>query len=65
MHLVIALLYSFVIYFACVAYAVITDGPAAWVAIAGPFIISGAIAVLLALDIALDALVRKAKQWFQ
>ncbi len=55
MHLVIALLYSFVIYFACVAYAVIVDGPAAWVALAGPFIISGAIAALLTLDWAVRA----------
>ena len=65
MHIVIALLYSFTIYFACVAYTLILRGPVGWVLLAGPFIVSGAIAVLLALDIALDALVRKAKQWFQ
>ena len=65
MHIVLAIVYGLTAWFAALAYTLILRGPVGWVLLAGPFIISGAIAVLLALDIALDALVRKAKQWFQ
>lgn len=65
MHLVLAIVYGLTLWFAALAYTLILRGPVGWVLVAGPFIVSGAIVVLLALDIALDALVRKAKQWFQ
>lgn len=50
MHIVLAGLYGFTIWFSCIAYAIIVEGPAVWVALAGPFIVSAAIAGVIAVD---------------
>lgn len=61
----LAILYALVIWFSAIAYTLILHGPVGWVLLAGPFIVSGAIVALLALDVAIESAVRKCKQWFQ
>jgi hypothetical protein len=57
MHVVIATLYGFIIFLSVLAYCVIASGPVGLVLAFGPLIISGAVAVILTLDLALMGLV--------
>lgn len=51
MHVVIAILYGFTFWLSCLCYALITQGRWGVVALAMPLFVSGAAAVLLALDL--------------
>lgn len=48
MHIVAAALYAVTLYFAMLAYAVITDIDPYWLCVLGPLVISGLICVVLA-----------------
>ena len=50
MNVLIAALYAVIIWLSLMAYLVIIDGPWLWALFASPFIISGVIVALLALD---------------
>lgn len=52
MNVVISGLYAVIIWLSLMAYLVIIDGPWLWALFASPFIISGVIVALLALDAA-------------
>ena len=52
MHVIICLLYGFTIWFSLLAYAAITGGSLGTALLAGPFVISGAVAGLALLDFA-------------
>ena len=58
MHIVLAILYGFTVWISAIAYMAIAGGPVGLVAISGPVIISGAIAFLYSLDLAISALRR-------
>lgn len=53
MHIIICLIYGFTIWFSLLAYAAITGASLGTVIMAGPFVISGAVAGLALLDFAL------------
>ena len=53
MHIVICLIYGFTVWISLLAYPAITGASLGTVIIAGPFVISGAVAGLALLDFAL------------
>ena len=65
MHIVVAVLYGFIFWLSCLAYALIVGGRWGVVALAMPLYVSGASAVILTIDLivhlALRAIRRKAK----
>ncbi len=65
MHVVVISLYGGIIWLAAIAYSLITGG--VWlgrIVFFGPFIISGAVVSLVALDWLSAKVVRLCKQWF-
>lgn len=52
MHVLIAFIYGGTIWLAVLAYALITNGPSGYIALAGPLIISGGMLLIWALDYA-------------
>lgn len=58
MHVVIAIVYGFTIWLATLAYMAITGCPVMPFVLAGPLVISGAVAALIGLDALLARLVR-------
>lgn len=63
MHVVIAVLYGFTFWLSCLSYALITQGRWGVVALAMPLFVSGAAAVLLALDLAIHLLWKAWKRY--
>ena len=60
MHVIICLIYGFTVWISLLAYAAITGASLGTIILAGPFVISGAIAALALLDF---ALVKIRKLW--
>lgn len=64
MHITIMILYGLTCWLAAIAYAIITRSVSVTtVALAGPFIISGAVVFLVALDLALCHLTSAVRRW--
>lgn len=51
MHCVITIMYGFIIWFSVILYALITEANIGVALLSGPFIVSGAVILLIAIDL--------------